>query len=326
MTQAFRFLPLLFCLLLPVMSVQAKVIPLDSIVAVVNDDVILKSELDEAMADAIDNLKSRRVPMPPHEVLQQQVLESLVMKRLQLALAKRMNLTVDDQRLNQALNTYASRQGFNSLSALKRSLEKDGKDYNRFREDVREDLTLSDLHQRVLGPLINVTDQEVENYLANLQAQGQMEVEYHLAQILIATPQAASSDQIASIQKQAEAVLASLRAGADFARTAVEKSQGSNALNGGDLGWLKAEQLPTVFSTVVPAMHPGDISGLIRSTSGFHIVKLLDLRTNTARSRGTDIKQMQDQARQAIFQRKSREQLEQWLRQLREEAYVEIRL
>jgi len=326
MTRAIRYLPLLLCLMLPTMSAQAKLIPLDSIVAVVNDDVILKSELNEAMAQAIDNLKSRKVLMPPHEILQQQVLESLVIKRLQLAKAKHMNLTVDDQRLNQALSRYASRRGLNSLSALKKSLEKAGKDYNQFRENVRQDLTISELQQRVLGPLVNVSDQEVENYIANLQAQGQLEVEYHLAHILIATPQAANSEQIAAIQKQAETVLASLRAGADFARTAVEKSQGSQALSGGDMGWMKSEQLPSAFSTAVPSMHPGDISGLIRSSSGFHIIKLLEVRTNTARAHGSDIKQMQDQARQAIFQRKSQEQLEQWLRQLREESYVEIRL
>jgi peptidyl-prolyl cis-trans isomerase SurA len=325
MTQAFRLITLLF-LLLPMLTVQAKVTPLDSIVAVVNDDVILKSELDEAMKQAIDTLKSRNVAMPPQEILQQQVLESLVVKRLQLVMAQRMNLTVDDQRLNQALEAFARRNGMNSLSALKKSLEKQGKDYNRFREDVREEITLSDLHQRMVGPLVNVSEQEIDNFLANLQAQGQMEVEYHLAHILIATPQAASSEQIAAIQKKAEGVLASLRSGADFARTAVEKSQGSNALTGGDMGWIKAQQLPSLFSNVVPSMHPGEISDLIRSTSGFHIIKLVDVRTNTARSHGTDIKQMQEQARQAIYQRKFQEQMEQWLRQLREEAYVEIRL
>ena len=325
MTQAFRILGFLF-LLLPMLPVQAQVKPLDAIVAVVNDDVILKSELDVATDQALETLRARGVAMPPQDILQQQVLESLVVKRLQLVLAQRMNLTVDDQRLNQALEAFAQRNGMSSLTALKKSLEKQGKDYNRFREDIREELMLSDLHQRMVGPLVNVSDQEVENYLANLQAQGQLEVEYHLAHILIATPQAASSEQIEAIRKKAAELLASLRAGADFARTAVEKSQGSNALTGGDLGWIKAPQLPSLFSTVVPSMHPGDISDLIRSTSGFHIIKLVDVRTNSNQYRGTDIKQMQEQAKQEIYQRKFSEQMEQWLRQLREEAYVEIRL
>jgi peptidyl-prolyl cis-trans isomerase SurA len=320
-----RFLTLM-CLLLPLLPAQARLQPLDSIVAVVNDDVILKSELNDAMAQAIETLKARKVPMPPQDVLERQVLESLVMKRLQLEKAKRIGLSVDDQRLNQALQAYASRHGMRTLSALKASLEKKGQDYNQFREQVREELTLSDLHQRSVGPLVSVSDQEVDNYIANLQAQGQLEVEYHLAHILIATPQAASSEQIEAVRKEAAKILASLRAGADFGRTAVEKSQGRNALTGGDMGWVKAEQLPSMFSNVVPSMQPGEISDLIRSTSGFHIVKLLDVRTNTARTRGSDIKQMQQQARQAIYQRKFQEQLEQWMRQLREEAYVEIRL
>lgn len=324
MTRALHPLLLIF-LLLP-MLVHAKLQPLDSIVAVVNDNVILKSELDKAVADAVDNLNARKVSIPPLSVLQRQVLQSLVVRHLQLAMAKRMNISVDNQRLNQALQNYASRQGLNSLDALRKALKRQGKDYNQFREDFREEMTISQLQQRSVGPLVNVSDQEVDNYLASLQAQGQLDVEYHLAHILIATPQAASSDKIASIRKQAEQVLQSLKQGADFAKTAVEKSTGSNALNGGDLGWLKTDQLPTLFTDVAPKLKPGQISGLLRNSSGFHIIKLLAVRSQSGNNRSTDIDQLKAQARQAIFQRKFREQLEQWLHQLREEAYVEIRL
>lgn len=323
-----RVIPSLFLLfsLLSVTAAQAAPRPLDSIVAVVNDDVILKSELEEATRQAEQTLRGRNVALPPQNVLEQQVLESLITKHLQKAMAERMNLNVDDRRLRQVLEGIAQRNGLSGIKALKQQLEREGKDYNEFREGIRDEVMVNDLLSRTVRSQVNVSDQEVDNFLASKQAQGELSVEYHLAHIRIDTPKAATSAQIQATRKKAQTLLESLRKGADFARAAVENSQDRYALEGGDMGWVEAAQLPTLFSNVVPDMKKGQISDLIRSSSGFHIIKLMGVRSNSRDAYGADMEQMRQQATQAIQQRKFNEQLEQWLRQLRDDAYVEIRL
>ncbi|MBD3670972.1 MAG: peptidylprolyl isomerase [Gammaproteobacteria bacterium] len=323
-----RVLPSLFLLLslLVATSVRAELRPLDSIVAVVNDDVILDSELTEATRLARLSLQQRGIPEPPKQVLQQQVLESLITKHLQRALAEQMNLSVDDRRLRQVMQSIAQNRGLGDVRALKRSIEAQGEDYNDFREQIREEVMISDLLQRTVRPQVNVSEQEVDNFLASQQAQGELNIEYRLSHILIQTPQAASSDQIATARDKAQKLLSSLRGGADFAKAAVENSSGRNALQGGDLGWVKAAQLPTLFIDAVPKLERGEISDLLRSSSGFHIIKLVDVRNSDRQAFSTDMSQMRQQAMQAIQERKFNEQLEEWLRELRNQAYVEIRL
>ncbi|MDH5184603.1 MAG: peptidylprolyl isomerase [Gammaproteobacteria bacterium] len=313
---------LLILLLLAAPLYAAK--QLDSIVAVVNDDVILKSELDETMKTAKQTLQARKMDLPPESVLQQQVLGSLIIKQLQLAHAARMNLSIDDGLLNQAMENFARQQGLKGLSELKKKQTARGVNWGQFREQFREEVLISELQGRIIRQQVNVSQQEVDNYLASLQTQGQVSVEYHWAHILISPPQAANSLQIDASRRQAESLQAELQKGADFAKSALTHSKGRNALKGGDMGWAPVGQLPTLFSTVVPGLQAGQVSQVLRSPSGFHIVKLLEVRNNTRQ--GLSMEQLRNSVRSTLEKRKFDEQLEQWLLQTRDAAYVEIRL
>lgn len=313
---------LLVLLLLAAPVYAAK--PLDSIVAVVNDGVILKSELDETMASARQTLKSRKLEIPAESVLQQQVLGSLIIKHLQLAMAARMNLSIDDGMLNQSLENFARQNKLKNITELKKQQTARGINWERFREEFREEVLISQLQATIIRRQVNVSQQEVDHYLASLQAQGQVSVEYHWAHILITPPAAATSEQIANSGKQAKILQQQLQQGGDFAKSAVSHSRDRNALKGGDMGWATAGQLPSLFNSVIPQLKPGEVSQVLRSPSGFHIVKLLDVRNNTRQ--GLTMEQLNNSVRATLERRKFDEQLEQWLLQTRDDAYVEIRL
>ena len=253
------------------------IIELESIAAVVNNDVISSSELTRKTLEIKDRLRQNNTPLPPDPVLRQQVLENLITQHLQLQIAERAGIRVDDEMLNRAVHNIATQNNL-TLEQFRDVLEKDGYDYTQFRESLRNDIAINRLRQRQVDNRITVSEEEIDNFLANLKAQGVTDQAYHLGHILIAVPEAASPKQIQAAQQKAEEVLNRLRAGADFAQTAVSVSDDPQALQGGDLGWRKAGELPSLFADTVIKMQPGEISNLIRSPSGFHIIKLLEKR------------------------------------------------
>lgn len=252
-------------------------VDLDRIVAVVDDSVILQSDLDDMMATVKRQMKQEDGQMPPDDVLRKQVLERLIMMRLELQYAERTGIRVDDEALNAALNNIAQ-QNKMSLGDFRHALEREGFDFARFRENIRNQMIITRLQQRQANSMVTVSDQEVDNFLANEKAQGGIADEYKLAHILIAVPEGATPDKIQAARAKAQRVLNELRAGADFRKTAVAVSDDQQALEGGDLGWRSKAQIPSLFVDVITHMKPGDISDLIRSPSGFHIIKLYDHR------------------------------------------------
>ncbi len=250
--------------------------PIDSIVAVVNDDVILASDLHSEMETTIQKLRASRTKIPPKSILQNQVLERLIMKTLQLDIAKRTRVKVDDQQLNQALQHIAQNNGI-SVSQLKQEVVRQGVDYLKFREGIREQMILDVLRRRYVDQRVHVTEKEILNYLANQKSIGQNSKEYKIAYILIEIPEAASSGQIAKSKEKADMVMQKLRDGADFSEMAVSYSDGGNALEGGVLEPRKANQLPTMFADLVPDMKAGEHSGLIKSNGGYYIIKLVEV-------------------------------------------------
>ncbi len=250
---------------------------LDRIVAVVNEDVIVQTELNKRMRTVLGQLRQQQTQPPPRDVLEKQVLERLVLSRLQLEQAKQRGIQVDDATVNQALRQIAGRNGL-SLTEFREILAGDGYDFAGFREDIRNELALKQLRERQIGDRIRVTDREVDSLLATQAIQQSGNDQYRLGHILIAVSEAPSPEEIAEIRAKADRVLAQLEAGADFRQTAVAVSDGRQALEGGDLGWRKANELPSLFADAVLNMKRGDVSELIRSPSGFHIVTLLDVR------------------------------------------------
>jgi peptidyl-prolyl cis-trans isomerase SurA len=250
---------------------------LDTIVAVVNDDVITRSQLDAAVIAAVAQVRQSGQTPPDQETLENQVLERLILNQLQLRASENNGVVVDDQTINAAMERIA-RQNNITLSQLRQILEQDGYSFARFREQIHNELLTTRLRQKVVESRIQISEQEVENWLASNAGQ-LADREYHLAHILIALPEGAMPQQIEAGRNKAQTVLRELRQGADFQRMAVAVSDDRTALEGGDLGWRRADQIPSLFAEVMPELEPGQISDLIRSPSGFHIIKLLEIRS-----------------------------------------------
>ena len=250
---------------------------LNKVVAIVNEDIIVSTELQHSIRQVILQLEEKTTELPPRAVLEKQVLERLVMEHLQLQLAERNGVSIDDSMLNSQLQALA-RENNMTLSEFRDILQRDGFDYNEFRENLRKELTVKQLRQQMVGSRLKVSDQEIDNLLASLKSIEGDDVQYHLAHILIAVPEAAGPDAIDTAQRRAGEVLASLRNGADFSQTAISVSDGTTALDGGDIGWRNMGQMPTLFVEPLESMRPGDVSDLLRSPGGFHIIKLLEQR------------------------------------------------
>lgn len=271
------FLPCLLLATLVGATALSAAEPLNRILAVVNDDVVLASELESRLKIVREQLSGQMEQLPPEDVLRQQVLERIIVDKVQLQLAERNNIKVDDETLNSNLRTIAAQNGV-ELDEFRATLEREGLDFAAFREEIRNQIILARLHQQTVGSRITVTEQEIDTLLANEQAWGGSEKEYRLGHILIAVPEGATPEQLRAAQQKAEEIVADLRGGADFATTAVSVSAGQTALEGGDLGWRKTGQLPTLLAETVHTMQPGAISDPIRAGGGFHIVKLQELR------------------------------------------------
>ena len=248
---------------------------LNRIVAVVNSDVILDSELNAAVNQVLAQLDKKGTPQPDRNALVSQVLERLIVDALQMQIAERNGLTIDDKTLNEEIQTLAAESGV-SLTDFRNILEKEGYSYTAFRENIRKKLILQEVRRQMVANTIKVNDQEVDNLLASLEASGLGDVKYHLAHIMVAIPEAPTPEQISAARLRANTILAKLRAGSDFEQIAIAESDGQNALEGGDLGWRSIGQIPSLFSETVKEMQDGSVSDLIQSSGGFHIIKLIE--------------------------------------------------
>jgi peptidyl-prolyl cis-trans isomerase SurA len=267
----------LFLSLLAGAALQAAVQPLDQIVAVVNDDVITKSELDSSMSEMEAQLAQKKVTPPPVDILRQQVLDRMISKRLQLQTAKRLGLSVDDDTVTKAIARIAKTNNI-TLLQLREVLEKDGISFALFREQLREDILINRLKQKEVINRIVITEQDVNNFLAREIGTQRQRSAVHLLHILIATPEGASPEDVQAAKLKAQSVYEELTQGADFGQVAMRVSDGRQALEGGDLGWIETSRIPSLFTKLVDAMEPGSVSEPIRNASGFHIVKLLEVK------------------------------------------------
>lgn len=255
-----------------------KIIELDNIVAIVNDSVITRSELDAKTDQIRKQLLQNNTKLPPEPVFRKQILERMIVDEIQLQLASAGGIRIDDEGLNRVIENIA-RQNNMDLESFRQVLIKDGYDFARFREDIRNELILSQLRKLQVENKILVTEQEVALQLDKLEDRQNLEHEYHLGHILIPIPESARPEEIEQAEQKAKQVASQLMFGADFSQTAISVSAGQQALQGGDLGWIKHGQLPTIFADSVPNLAIGTISQPIRTPSGFHIVKLLEKRT-----------------------------------------------
>ena len=258
---------------------KAQVEELDQIIAIVNSDVITSTDLKKRIKRVLAQLKARNSRMPPKNVLYRQILEQLITERLQLQLAKRASVIIGDEAINNIIQKIASENNL-TLAEFKDILARDGIKYSEYRQNIKNEITISQLKKRRIENSIVVTEQEIDTELRNQKNNKALADEFHLAHILIATPEAATPAEIQKTRQKAQQVIAQLNIGADFAETAAAYSNGPNALNGGDLGWRQAAQLPSIFTDKVIKLEKGQITGLIRGPNGFHIVKVIDRRSS----------------------------------------------
>ncbi len=246
---------------------------LDHIVAVVDDEVIVNIALQQEVHNIKIKLQQQNIVLPPIKELEEQVLEKMILTSLQLQLAKRMGINAEDSSLNEKLREIASKNNLD-LQGFKTKLETEGRNYEQVREQIRKDMIIHRLQQRQVASRISITDREVDNFLANQEQQGSTTTEYHIWHILMETPDIPSPEDIQTIKQKAEETIAKLKQGGNFQAMAVATSDGSQALEGGDLGWMTIGEMPTLFAGIVNKMKVGDIVGPLRDSNGFHIIKL----------------------------------------------------
>jgi peptidyl-prolyl cis-trans isomerase SurA len=253
---------------------------LDRIAAIVNDGLVLKSELDAQMDAVTKRLQEQKVELPSQSVLKQQVLDRLILQEIQAQHAKRVGLTVSDEQLNSALQEIASRNKI-PFDQLPTALSAQGVDYKQYRESMRREITLSTLRQRDVIAHINVSPRELEQFITRQQTSAAND-EFNVSHILLSLPEAATPQQLQEITRKAQDLAARASKGEDFGQLAIANSNSQTALDGGQLGWRKGTQLPQFILDLVTRMKPGDVSEPVRTPSGFHIVRLNERRGGEA--------------------------------------------
>ncbi len=247
----------------------------DRIVAVVNDEAITLNELNTQMTTVERQLRSQGTPLPIHSVLEKQVLERMITDRIQLQMAKESALHVDDGQLDAYLRRIADSNKM-SLVEFRHALEQDGVSWNKFRSDIRDEMTISRLREREVDSRINISDAEIDNYLATPVATSEGGEEYNVAHILLRVSEQSSPEQLMRVRARAEQALSQLKQGDDFAQVAASFSDAPDAMNGGLLGPRPLDRLPPLYAEAVQKLKAGGISGVLHSPAGYHIIKLID--------------------------------------------------
>jgi peptidyl-prolyl cis-trans isomerase SurA len=274
------------CLLFGSVAVHAQapkpraIVTVDRIIAVVNDEVITERELAARVEFAFRQLRAQGTPPPMREVIERQVLERLINDRVQMQHAREVGMRIDDAELDRALVRIAE-QNKMTLPQLRAVLAKDNVPFDKFREDIRNEITLSRLKEREVAQRIVVTESEVDNFIQGQQGQSGRD-EFNVSHILVSVPENASPEQLQIRRNRAEQALTQLRGGADFRQVAAAFSDGPEALQGGVIGWREADRLPTLFVEALRSLQPGQLSELLRSPNGFHILRLNERRGGAA--------------------------------------------
>jgi peptidyl-prolyl cis-trans isomerase SurA len=250
---------------------------LDVIVAVVEDDVILERELQKEVVAIEQRIQQSRAAVPPSYVLRKQVLEKMIVDKLQRQLAEKAGITVSEEQLNGSVADIARRNNMDA-EQFRTELEGQGISYQSFLDNIRNEIIINQLRGREIGGRIKVTDREVEHYMETQDKIGEESTQYHLGHILIAVKEGASSTEIQQAMSKADYLVKKLKEGQDFAQTAISDSEDANALKGGDLGWRTLSEIPSLFVNEINQMRQGEVSEPIRSPSGFHIIKMMELK------------------------------------------------
>jgi peptidyl-prolyl cis-trans isomerase SurA len=253
-------------------------VAIEGIAAIVDEDVVLQSELEQRLADIRFQYNTRQQTLPPDDILKRQVLEQLILERIQLSQAERAGVRIDDNSLNASITDIASQNAM-TLTEFRAKLEgeKQGS-YDQVREQIRREMMISRLRNKRVGDRIHITEQDIDNFLASPQSQLALETEYRLAHITINVPESASPQDWASAKQKIEAALQQLQEGKPFFNIVTQYSNAEDALQGGDLGWRKSALIPDLFRIAADPLQRGQYSDVLKSPAGYHIVTVIDKR------------------------------------------------
>lgn len=283
-----KFFPFLTALLLAAPSfAQGNTLPIeaDRVIAVVNNEAVTLYELRTRVSSAAQNLRRQGTPMPAAQVLERQVLERIIVDKLQMQSAAELGMKINDSELDGALRRIAENNKL-SLEQFKQALEKDGIPWAKFREEIRQEMTVSRLRDREVDSRITISEGEIDNYLASAEARGD-NAEYLLSHIIVRLPEQAGPEQIARLRSRIVEAQQRLQQGEDFAKVAAAYSDAPDALSGGNLGVRPIDRLPTLYADAATKLQPGQISEVLRSSAGFHLLKLVDKRGGKLAPRNT---------------------------------------
>ena len=261
----------------PPVQALAQVVLLDEVVAVVDDDVVMRSELEQRVDNIYERIQASGAELPPQEVLVPRVLEQLIVERLQLNTAQRAGVKISDTEINQALESIAAAQNI-TLEQMVKQAHKDGLSLAELRRQIRDDIKISRIQKAVVQRRINIAEQEIKTFLESEEGRLWSSPDVNLGHILLSLPPGASDEEVEAAQSESMALYEQLQNGADFKQQALTHSDGQNALSGGDLGWRKISQLPVAFDRALATLEPGQVSQPIRSNAGIHLLKLYERR------------------------------------------------
>ncbi|AMX01524.1 peptidylprolyl isomerase [Microbulbifer thermotolerans] len=254
-------------------AASAQVQTLDRVVAVVDDDVVMASELQQRLNTIMSQIQAQQVQAPPIDILRRQVLEQLIIERLQLQMAARAGVTISEAELDQAIARVQQNAGM-SPEAFRQQLAADGISMKNFRHQIRQEMLIRRVEQGSVNRRIQITDQDIDNFLRSKEGEFWKSPQYELGHILIPVNSSAPADEVKKAREKAEQLARQAREGADFRRLAIANSAGQNALSGGDLGWRKTVELPTLFADALEGLKVGDVTDPFRSDAGFHLLKI----------------------------------------------------
>ena len=292
-------------------TTPSRIIPVDRIVAVVNDEVITQNDLTERVGLVVRQLQRQGGQLPTNEVLSRQILERMINDLLQAQLAKETGIKIDDATLDKTIERIAQENNL-GMPEFRAALDRDGVRFPRFREDIRNEILLSRLREREVENAIVVTDAEVETELAREAREATGDSEFRLSHVLVLVPPQASAEQIEQRRRRAMLALSELRRGSNFAQVAATYSDAPDAMTGGNLGWRPSARLPSLFLETLEKLQPGDVSDIMRSPNGFHIVKLLEKRGKAAATgvQQTHVRHILLRARDGLSENEARERLQ----------------
>ena len=267
----------LFLCFFYVEKIEAKIELLDRVVAVVDSGVVMESQLNQRVQDIIGRLRSDGIELPPKEKLEEQILERLIIEEIQLQIGDQAGVKISDAELNRALSMIASENSMN-LEQFKESLDANNDSYVKLRDQVRKELIIQRVQRGKVGANIEISEQEIENFLNSEEGRSKLAEQYNVQQILLSLSSSAPENEVNLVKEKGADLIERYKEGESFEKLAATYSSDQNALEGGSLGWRKSSELPTLFSNVVIKMKVGEVSELIRSGAGFHIIRLSEKR------------------------------------------------